>query len=141
MIRGLSHITLMVTDLDRARAFFEDVLGAREVYASGEQGFSIAKEIFFLLGDTWFAVMEGEVPPRSYQHIALEIDEADYEAWLARIKKAGLEMRPGRNRVPGEGRSIYFYDHDNHLFELHTGNLAERLERYREGEMEHPQDS
>ncbi len=133
MIRGLSHITLMVTDLDRARAFFEDVLGAREVYASGEQGFSIAKEIFFLLGDTWFAVMEGEAPPRSYQHIALQIDEADYESWLARINQAGLEIRPGRDRVPGEGRSIYFYDHDNHLFELHTGNLAERLERYREG--------
>jgi len=30
----------------------------------------------------------------------------------------------------GEGRSIYFYDHDNHLFELHTGNLEERLARY-----------
>jgi len=133
MIRGLSHITLMVTDLDRARAFFEDVLGAREVYASGERTFSIAREKFFLLGDTWFAVMEGEAPPRSYQHIALQIDEADYNSWLKRIKDAGLEIRPGRDRVPGEGRSIYFYDHDNHLFELHTGNLAERLERYREG--------
>lgn len=133
MIRGLSHITLMVTDLDRARAFFEGVLGAREVYASGEQTFSIAREKFFLLGDTWFAVMEGEAPPRSYQHIALQIDEADYEAWLAKINQAGLEIRRGRDRVPGEGRSIYFYDHDNHLFELHTGNLAERLARYREG--------
>ena len=133
MIRGLSHITLMVRDLNRARGFFEEVLGARTVYASGEQGFSIAKEIFFLLGDIWFAVMEGEPPQPSYQHIALKIDEADYEAWLARIKKAGLEILPGRGRVPGEGRSIYFYDHDNHLFELHTGTLAERLARYREG--------
>lgn len=133
MIRGLSHITLMVTDLDRAKVFFEDVLGAREVYASGKRTFSIAREKFFLLGDTWFAVMEGEAPPRSYQHIALQIDEADYEAWLAKINQAGLEIRPGRDRVPGEGRSIYFYDHDDHLFELHTGNLAERLARYREG--------
>ena len=36
-----------------------------------------------------------------------------------------------RDRVEGEGRSIYFYDHDNHLFELHTGTLEMRLESYR----------
>ena len=28
---------------------------------------------------------------------------------------------------------LYFYDDDNHLFELHTGTLEERLERYRRG--------
>jgi fosfomycin resistance protein FosX len=27
----------------------------------------------------------------------------------------------------------YFYDYDNHLFELHTGTLEERLARYAEG--------
>jgi fosfomycin resistance protein FosX len=42
-------------------------------------------------------------------------------------------MRPPRGRVAGEGRSLYFYDDDNHLFELHTGTLAERLERYARG--------
>ena len=25
---------------------------------------------------------------------------------------------------------LYFYDDDNHLFEIHTGTLAQRLERY-----------
>ena len=115
MIQGLSHITLMVTDLDRAKAFFEGVLGAREVYASGEQTFSIAREKFFLLGDTWFAVMEGEAPPRSYQHIALQIDEADYEAWLAKINQAGLEIRPGRDRCPGKAAPSIFMTMTNHL--------------------------
>jgi hypothetical protein len=47
----------------------------------------------------------------------------------------GLEIRPPRRRVPGEGRSLYFYDDDNHLFELHTGTLAERLERYAQGKV------
>ncbi len=40
---------------------------------------------------------------------------------------------PERSRVESEGRSIYFYDYDNHLFELHTGTLEERLERYSKG--------
>jgi hypothetical protein len=35
--------------------------------------------------------------------------------------------------VEGEGQSLYFYDFDNHLFELHTGTLAQRLARYAQG--------
>jgi len=42
----------------------------------------------------------------------------------------GLQLREGRPRVEGEGRSIYFYDHDNHLFELHTATLDDRLQTF-----------
>jgi hypothetical protein len=72
--------------------------------------------------------MEGEpLPARSYNHVAFKIAETGYEQCLARIRSLGLEVREGRPRVEGEGRSIYFYDHDNHLFELHTGTLEQRL--------------
>lgn len=43
-MQGLSHITFIVRDLERAAAFFKSVFQAREVYASGEQGFSLATE-------------------------------------------------------------------------------------------------
>ena len=49
------------------------------------------------------------------------------------VGRLGLEMHPPRQRVEGEGRSIYFYDDDNHMFELHTGTLTERLARYAKG--------
>ncbi len=39
-------------------------------------------------------------------------------------------MKLARSRVEGEGRSLYFYDYDNHLFELHTGTLFQRLQKY-----------
>jgi fosfomycin resistance protein FosX len=79
--------------------------------------------------------MEGEpLPSRTYNHVAFKIDEADYEACLARIQALDLDVREGRPRVDGEGRSIYFYDYDSHLLELHTGTLAERLARYGQGQ-------
>ena len=136
MVRGLSHMTFIVRDLDRMETVLTEVIGARKVYDSGDETFSVSRERFFLAGDEdlWIAIMEGEpLPARSYNHIAFKIDEADYEALLARIRALGLELEESRPRVGGEGRSIYFYDDDNHMFELHTGTLAERLERYAQG--------
>jgi len=45
-------------------------------------------------------------------------------------EKAGVETKPSRPRIKGEDKSFYFYDYDNNLFELHTGNLQERLKAY-----------
>jgi len=134
MIEGLSHMTFIVRDLDRMTAILTGIFDATEVYASGERTFSASREKFFQVGGFWIAVMEGEaLPMRSYNHVAFKIDDAELGAYEARIKALGLEILPPRTRVPGEGRSIYFYDEDNHLFELHTGTLAERLERYAKG--------
>ncbi|HUE86469.1 MAG TPA: hypothetical protein VMO26_10365 [Vicinamibacterales bacterium] len=41
-----------------------------------------------------------------------------------------MNVRPPRPRVEGEGEFLYFYDFDNHLFELHTGTLEQRLRCY-----------
>ena len=88
MIEGISHITFIVKDLELSTRFFKDIFNAQEVYASGNQLFSLSKEKFFIVGGQWIAVMEGE------------------------------------------GRSLYFYDFDNHLFEIHTGTLSQRLAGY-----------
>jgi fosfomycin resistance protein FosX len=133
-IEGLSHITFVVRDLDRMEDILTTVLGAREVYDSGSATFSLSRERFYLVGELWIAVMEGEpLPARPYNHVAFKIADADYNDCLARIRSLGLELREGRSRVEGEGRSIYFYAHDNRLFELHTGTLQERLARYVQG--------
>jgi fosfomycin resistance protein FosX len=134
MIEGLSHITFIVRDLDRMEEILVSVLGARKVYDSGEKNFSLSRERFYLAGSKdaplWLAAMEGEsLSTRSYNHVAFKISETDYPACLERVQALGLEVREGRPRIEGEGRSIYFHDHDNHLFELHTGTLEERLRR------------
>ena len=67
---------------------------------------------------------------RSYRHVAFTVDEDQLSVLETRLRKLEVEIRPSRSRVTGEGRSLYFYDYDNNLFELHTGTLGECLKRY-----------
>jgi len=130
-MKGLSHITFVVQDLERTATFFKRIFEAKEVYDSGDETFSLAKEKFFLIGDLWIAIMEGDkLPTKTYNHIAFKIEESEMENYLQGIQELGLEILEGRSRVAGEGSSIYFYDFDNHLFELHTGTLSGRLKQY-----------
>lgn len=135
MIEGISHITFVVRDLDKTTALFKELFEAKEVYHSGDKTHSISRERFFIIGGQWIAVMENpEIVNRTYHHVAFKINEADVDRYLAKIRALGLEMKPPRPRIAGEGQSIYFYDYDNNLFELHTGTLEERLAAYREAD-------
>ncbi|EEO3670875.1 FosX/FosE/FosI family fosfomycin resistance thiol transferase [Listeria monocytogenes] len=133
MISGLSHITLIVKDLNKTTAFLQNIFNAEEIYSSGDKTFSLSKEKFFLIAGLWICIMEGDsLQERTYNHIAFQIQSEEVDEYTERIKALCVEMKPERPRVQGEGRSIYFYDFDNHLFELHAGTLEERLKRYHE---------
>lgn len=135
MPHALSHITFIVRDLDRMEDIVTRVLKGRKIYDSGEKSFSLSRERFFLIGEgeqaVWFVTMEGESPiERSYNHVAFKIDEAEIDDRLQAIRELGLPLKDARPRISGEGYSIYFYDDDHHLFELHTGTLEDRLRAY-----------
>lgn len=131
MIEGISHLTFLVKDLERASSLFQAIFNAEEVYSSADRTFSVAREKFLLIGDVWIALMEGEPPSeRSYAHVAFKVSEEQFDAYESRVRALGVNLLPERPRVEGEGRSLYFYDFDNHLFELHTGTLSTRLTAY-----------
>jgi len=131
MISSISHITFVVKNLDKTTELFKELFDAREVYYSGEKKHSLFKERFFVIGNQWIAIMEdSNIINRTYHHIAFKIAEVDVDNYLAKIKALDLELKPPRERVPGEGYSIYFYDYDNNLFELHTETLERRLASY-----------
>lgn len=139
MISGISHITFIVKDLTRSSVFFEEIFDAEEIYSSGDRTFSIAREKFFVIGGLWIVLMKGDPHnERVYNHIAFHIEDHEMDRYIERIRSVGAEIRPGRPRVEGEGRSVYFYDFDNHLFELHTGTLEERLTLYSAGSKADP---
>jgi fosfomycin resistance protein FosX len=130
-IEGISHITFVVRDLERTARLFCEGSGANEVYDSSFKNFSISRERFFILGGVWLAAMEGNPPDqRTYGHTAFRVSEDDLPIFEKRLIELGAEVRPPRSRIKGEGQSLYFYDFDNHLFELHTGTLEKRLEHY-----------
>lgn len=131
MIEGLSHITLIVRDLERSASFLKNIFDAEEVYDSGDGAHSLSPERFLLIGGLWLAIMEGApLQDKTYNHVAFKIADVDFEKYAERVRETGVEMRVGRSRIRGEARSICFYDFDNHLFELHTGTLDERLNAY-----------
>lgn len=131
MIEGLSHITLVVTDLDRTARLFSDIFEAEEVYDSGEKKHSLFKEKFFLIAGVWVAIMESEdIKNETYHHVAFKISNSEYEIYKKKLEAYDIRMRESRPRIEGEGRSLYFYDYDNNLFELHIGKLEERLDSY-----------
>jgi len=124
MIIGISHITLIVADLNLSSLFFENIFGAKVVYSS-----PTAK--YILINDLWVALNKGEsLSEQTYNHIAFKINDNDIDSYIKRVQDFGIELIQGRARSEGEGRSIYFYDYDNHLFELHSGTLSERLDSY-----------
>jgi fosfomycin resistance protein FosX len=135
MLQGLSHLTFIVRDLEKMARIITEVLGGEEVYSSGDNTFSTSREKFFIAGGIWIAIMEGEsLPTRTYNHVAFKVSDEQLEAARLAVERLGLDMRPPLPRVDGEGQSLYCHDYDNHLFELHSGTLEERLVRYRKAE-------
>jgi len=124
-------MTFVVKDLKKASEFFRHIFDAQEVYSSGDDTFSLSREKFFLINNQWIAIMEGQaLGERTYNHIAFKIKEEEFDEYHKRVLELGVDFKQPRSRVEGEGRSLYFYDFDNHLFELHTGTLDDRLKRY-----------
>ena len=131
-IKGISHITFICQDIEKSVTLFKGIFDAEEIYASGDRTFSVAREIFLKVAGIWIALMEGDAVEKTYNHLAFQVNESDLPEFENRIRKFGLVILPDRKRERPEGSSIYFYDYDNHLFELHTGNLNSRLKFYGE---------
>ena len=133
-ILGLSHLTFIRRDVDRTARLFCEGLGAQEFFVCHGRNFSLSREKFVLLGGLWLAFMEGEPPAeRSYRHVAFAVANEDLLSCVSFFFVFVFDVKTPRPGVEGEGQSLYFYDFDNHLFELHTGTLAQRLARYAQG--------
>jgi catechol 2,3-dioxygenase-like lactoylglutathione lyase family enzyme len=123
VLRGLNHITIAVSDLNRAVDFYTEVLGMRG-HVRWDKG------AYLSLGEAWFCLSYDNVKPsQDYSHIALDIAESDFSAFVKKLRDAGvIEWKQNSS----EGLSVYFLDPDGNKLEAHTGSLQTRLDSLQE---------
>lgn len=129
-LNGVLETALYVDDMDRARAFFEDVLDlepftADHRFTAYDAGAGTVL-LLFLRGETLETVVlpddMGTIPPHDGQgrlHLALAVPAGELHDWEQRLRAQGVAIE-GRTYWPRGGESIYFRDPDGHLLELAT---------------------
>ena len=130
-IKGVLETALYVDDLERARRFYDEVLGLTPVFADERLcAFEVAEGSILLLfprGKTLETVVMpgGTIPPHDGHgplHIAFAVGADDIQGWEQRLETQGIPVE-GRTAWPRGGHSLYFRDPDGHLLELATPGL------------------
>jgi catechol 2,3-dioxygenase len=123
-IRGLGEIALRVSDLDAMQRFYREVVGLELLrrfdhaaffrVAEGYGGHTQVLALFDRSGEPDYRGLE---PDRStVDHIAFEIDLADYAAERARLEGAGVRVTTAEHAWV-HWRSLYVSDPEGNLVE------------------------
>lgn len=129
-IQGLHHVTLICKDLERAAAFYRNLLGMRLVKQTVSDDDRDARHLFF--GDeegkpgTLVTCLEypslepGTVGTGSTHHFALAVEsENELHAWRDYLAAQGVACTEVMDRALF--KSVYLRDPDGHIVELATG--------------------
>jgi catechol 2,3-dioxygenase-like lactoylglutathione lyase family enzyme len=127
-LSGVLETALYVDDLDRARAFYEGVLGLAALTRDSRfLAFDVGGRSVLLLfrrGSTLetLHLPGGTIPPHDGSgplHMAFAIAAAELPAWEKRLGEHNVAIE-GRTDWPRGGKSVYFRNPDDHLLELVT---------------------
>jgi catechol 2,3-dioxygenase-like lactoylglutathione lyase family enzyme len=125
--KSILHFTIGVTDLDRATAFYQEVLGCKLTRQNSKHTMS-----FMSAGDSYFVLTSTgrHVPPNgpgetAFHHAFIVAPEA-YDAALDHLQASGVEVmeaagmrnNPGKAHTSFPGRHIYFHDPDGNGLEI-----------------------
>ncbi len=119
VLQQLDHVALNVSDLERSKAWYGDVLGMTHVYPGQWDG----EPIMMALGTTLVALFQGdpagtaERPPVGIDHFAFRADRANFEAARAALTARGIPLRFADHAVC---YSLYLHDPDGHVVEITT---------------------
>jgi catechol 2,3-dioxygenase-like lactoylglutathione lyase family enzyme len=120
MLQSISHVALVVKDPVRTAALFQDLFSARAIQRKDDEGHL---ETFVRLGGTWFVLVGAPAErARTGDHIAFHATPEILEATLAKLQAMGREFIRARSN-----KSLYFFDYDDHVFELDTEDIDKEL--------------
>ncbi len=126
-IRGIDHVVLRVTDLERSLRFYRDVLGCAEervIEKLGLYQLRAGRSLIDLVPvDSPLGRLGGAGPAetgRNVDHLALQLAAFDESALRAHLEAHGVD--PGevaeRYGAEGMGPSMYIRDPDGNVVEL-----------------------
>lgn len=120
-LRGLGHLALVVDDLEKARWFFSDVLGADVEYWRGTQLLIHVGPDLLVAKLSSDAIdqkrQQGDIGRQVLDHYGFMADSPSQVDVLAeRVRNAGLEIIKGPYDR-SDGRSVYFRDPFGNLVE------------------------
>jgi len=113
-ISGIHHVTLVVGDLEAARAFYGNILGLTTLDRPDYE----FEGAWFVCGsiELHLLLAEEHIPP-TRRHLAIEVD--NFDACVASIRSAGVGIVGGPGVRPHNGRSFAFCkDPSGNLIEL-----------------------
>jgi glutathione S-transferase/catechol 2,3-dioxygenase-like lactoylglutathione lyase family enzyme len=126
-VREIDHVVLRVAELDRALAFYRDLLGCAVEKRQDEIGLiqlRAGRSLIDLVPVEGPIGRSGGAAPaatgRNLDHFCLRIDPFDEAAIRARLRSHGIEAGPlaTRNGAEGDGPSLYLDDPDGNVVEL-----------------------
>jgi catechol 2,3-dioxygenase-like lactoylglutathione lyase family enzyme len=125
--QGIAHFTLPVSNLERSKKFYTEILGLELVRAAGPHlVFLRSGKDSVVLAQTDDAAKPQDAGAGTGQgtsevHHAFIVEHRDFEASVEELKLAGVNVFEQDERGPGSvfnGRSAYFYDPDGNILEI-----------------------
>ena len=116
---GTLHFTISVTDIERARKFYEDVVGCTYWRQNKTTVFMRAGENFFVLSNIGYHRPPND-PGHTLIHNAFLVDGADFDAAIAHVEDQGVEVihYEDTGHHSFAGRHAYFQDPDGNAVEI-----------------------
>lgn len=111
-VKQLDHVSVLVTDLERSRRFYRDLLGLREIAKPRTFDFKV---LWFQLGDTQLhLLLKEQADSISPRHFALRV--ADCAAARDYCKSRGVVVQE-TTPIPGADR-FFISDPDGNRIEI-----------------------
>lgn len=120
MLGPIAHIALIVRDPSRTAGFLRDLFEVPVLRRTDAEGHD---ETFVRLGVTWFALIGADVKrERTGDHIAFRVARETIPSIADKLKSKGCEFILSKSCT-----SLYFFDFDNHVFELDSSDQEQEL--------------
>jgi len=105
LAKSLNHVTLAVTDVERSKKFYEDILGA-SVVSTQKNGVNMG------LGDSFLGLYNIDSPPRIH-HFCVGLDRFNVDESANKLRSLGLDPYVRKDKP-----EVYFTDPDGITVQL-----------------------